>query len=427
MDNIDPGDSLRRGEIYRSRRGATSGDMVAESPSGYPWAMALRTPDARTPAHDVIVVGCGIVGASCAWHLAAAGLRVLVLEREAGPALGSTGRSAAGVRVQFTSEANILLSLHSLPVWREFQDRHETDVGYRPIGYLLLVPEDDWDTHLQSVALQRSLGAPVEVLEPREALRYLPLSTAGLGGATFGPWDGVIDPHLATSAWVEMAREAGASFRFRSAVEGIERRSDLWVLQGDGFRHQAPMVVNATGAWAGQVGGLAGLKVPVVPKRVQIFLSAPIPDPRTYPLTIDTGSGVYLRSEGDRILFGLDDLDEPPGFSEGIDPGWLEHVLLTGVQRFPWWEELGVDRGGSWWGYYEVTPDHSPLIGPHPDHPTWIDACGFSGHGVMHAPATGLAVSELVTRGEARTVSVDAFSHRRFTGDPPRAAERNVF
>lgn len=401
--------------------------MVAAADSDYRCAMNPGTPAPRPPAHDVIVVGCGIVGASCAWHLAEAGLRVMVLEREPGPAMGSTGKSAAGVRVQFTSEANVLLSLHSLPVWREFRDRHGVDVGYRPIGYLLLVPDRDWDRHLESVALQRSLGAPVEVLAPQEAVRYVPLSTAGLGGATFGPWDGVIDPHLATAAWVQMAREAGASFRFRSEVRGIQRQSDLWIAEGDGFRHEAPFLVNAAGAWAGGLGALAGLEVPVAPKRVQIFLSAPIPDPRTYPLTIDTGSGVYLRSEGDRILFGLDDHDQATGFSEGLDPEWLEHVLLTGVERFPWWEELGVDPRGSWWGYYEVTPDHSPLIGAHPDNPSWIDACGFSGHGVMHAPATGLAVSELVSQGEARSLSVDAFSHRRFAGTPRVAAEKNVF
>lgn len=389
--------------------------------------MSLPTPPAPSSAYDVIVVGCGIVGASCAWHLARAGQRVLVLEREPGPAMGSTGRSAAGVRVQFTTEANVRLSMHSLPVWREFRDRHGVDVGYRPIGYLLLVPEARWETHLESVALQRRLGAPVEILEPRDALRFVPFATEGLGGATRGPWDGIIDPHLATGAWVEMAREAGVEFRFRSDVRGIDRRGDAWWAEGDGFRCGAPLLVNAAGAWAGRVGELAGLQVPVVPKRVQIFLSAPVRDRRTYPLTIDTGSGVYLRSEGDRVLFGLDDDGQPPGFSEGMSWEWLEHVLVTGARRFPWWEDLGVDRRGSWWGYYEVTPDHSPVIGFHPGASGWIDACGFSGHGVMHAPATGTAVAELATLGASRTVPLEAFSHRRFADVSRGDSEQNVF
>lgn len=389
--------------------------------------MPPTSPNLGTGSHDVIVVGCGIVGASCAWHLAGKGLRVLVLEAEPAPAMGSTGKSAAGVRVQFTSEANIRLSMYSLPVYREFRERFGVDVGYRDIGYLLLVPAERWETHLASVALQRSLGAPVDILAPEEAQRFLPFSTHGLAGATRGPWDGVIDPHRATLAWVSMGRELGVEYRFRSPVRDIRATASGWRVSGEGLRMVAPVLVNAAGAWAGQVASLAGLRVPVVPKRVQIFLSAPLSDPRTYPLTIDTGSGVYLRSEGNRILFGLDDLQQPPGFVEGMDWDWMEHVLRTGVERFPWWEELGVDRKGSWWGYYEMTPDHSPVIGAHPGAPGWVDACGFSGHGVMHAPATGLAVSEIVAHGAARTVPVEAFGHRRFTAGGAPAGEENVF
>ena len=162
---------------------------------------------------DVVVVGAGITGASAAWHLASRGLSVVVLERDVAPAMGSTGKSAAGVRVQFTTEANIRLSMYSLPVYREFKERHGHDVGYRAIGYLLLVPHDKWERHLESVALQRRLGAPVEVLDPIEAQRYVDFETEGLAGATYGPWDGVIDPHMATHAWVSMGKDLGVDYR----------------------------------------------------------------------------------------------------------------------------------------------------------------------------------------------------------------------
>lgn len=399
---------------------------------------------ARNP--DVVVVGAGIVGASCAYHLAARGLRVTVLERESAPALGSTGKSAAGVRVQFTTRANIALSMHSLPVYREFHRRHGLDIGYRDIGYLLLAPADRWEQHLESVALQRSMGAPVEVLDPQDARRFVPIATDGLGGATYGPWDGVIDPHMATHAWVALGKSAGVEYRFDSTVAGIrpEPGGTGWQLDttrtDSGARSRSPTethscgwIVNAAGAWSGLVGRMAGLDVPVRPKRIQIFLSAPVADERVYPLTVDLGTGVYLRSEGDRILFGLDshendagehdagendshknDAGDNGGFTEGIDWGWLEHVLVTGVERYPWWEDLGVDRKGSWWGYYEVTPDNSPVIGVNPGTDRWIDACGFSGHGIMHAPATGLAVSELAADGQSRALDISAFSHARF-------------
>ena len=365
------------------------------------------------------------MGASIAWHLAERGLKVTVMEREAAPAMGSTGKSAAGVRVQFTTEANIRLSMYSLPFYRSFKERWGHDVEYSDIGYLLVVPHERWEQHLESVELQRSLGAPVEVFSPEDAQRFVPFSTQGVAGATYGPWDGVIDPHMATHAWVSMGRASGVDFRFGSEVTSVEKTSEKWRVGADGSTYEAPFLVNAAGAWSGALGELAGLDVPVGPKRIQIFLSAPIADERTYPLTIDTATGVYVRSEGNRVLFGLDNLKQDFGFTEGIDPEWLETVLLTGVDRFPWWEDLGVDMKGSWWGYYGVSPDNSPIIGPHPGAEDWIDACGFSGHGIMHAPVTGLAVSEMIVDGRSHTVDVSLFGHDRFGNDVP--VETNVF
>lgn len=374
---------------------------------------------------DVVVIGAGINGASCAFHLAERGASVVVLDRESAPAMGSTGKSAAGVRVQFTTEANVRLSLYSLPVYRTFAENFGHDIGYRDIGYLLLVPEERWASHERSVELQKRLGAPVEVLSPDDAQRHVPFSTDGLAAATYGPWDGVIDPHMACLAWVAMAKEHGAVFRTGEEVSSIRRDGDGWTVTTDRGQVGAAALVNAAGAWSGDVGRLAGLDVPVGPKRIQIFLSAPVRDERTYPLTIDLATGVYLRSEGDRVLFGLDNLDQPFGYTEGVDPEWLEHVLLTGVGRFPWWEEMGIDMAGSWWGYYGVSPDNSPIIGRHPGADDWIDACGFSGHGIMHAPATGIAVAETILDGAPTTVDVTHFRHDRFGSDVP--VEANIF
>lgn len=374
---------------------------------------------------DVVVIGAGINGASCAWHLAERGLGVTVLDQAAGPAMGSTGKSAAGVRVQFTTAANIRLSLYSLPVYRTFRERFGRDIGYRDIGYLLLVPEERWPAHMESVRLQHDLGAPVEILDADDVQRYIPVSKEGLAGATYGPWDGVIDPHMACLAWVEMAKECGASFRMNAPVTALRSEAGGWTVESRTERFSCQWVVNAAGAWSGGIGRLAGLDVPVGPKRIQIFLSGPIADQRTYPLTIDLSTGVYVRSELDRVLFGLDNLDQAFGFTEGIDQAWLEHVLLTGVARYPWWGEMGIDLAGSWWGYYGVSPDNSPIIGPHPEAEGWIDACGFSGHGIMHAPATGVAVAEMIVDGQTTTVDVDHFRHSRFGEDVP--VETNIF
>jgi sarcosine oxidase subunit beta len=378
-----------------------------------------------TNTSDVVVIGAGINGASCAWHLASRGLKVTVLERDAAPAMGSTGKSAAGVRVQFTTAANIKLSMYSLPVYREFAERHGREIGYKDIGYLLLVPEARWADHMSSVALQKSLGAPVEVLDPVEAQRHIPFATEGLAGATYGPWDGVIDPHMVTHAWVAMGKELGVSYVMNSPVTAIARRGNVWEVTSGVERFECAHIVNASGAWSGEIGRLAGLDVPVGPKRIQIFLSAPIDDTRTYPLTIDLATGVYVRGEGDRVLFGRDNLDQDFGFTEGVEDEWLEHVLLTGVDRFPWWAEMGIDLRRSWWGYYGVSPDNSPIIGLNPEAEGWVDACGFSGHGIMHAPATGIAVAELIADGATTTVDVAHFRHTRF--DEGGMVETNIF
>jgi len=222
-----------------------------------------------------------------------------------------------------------------------------------------------------------------------------------------------------------MAKELGVSFRMNTRVKGLRPEGEGWLVEAGDDRFSCKWIVNAAGAWSGTIGALAGLSVPVGPKRIQIFLSSPITDKRTYPLTIDLSTGVYVRSELDRVIFGLDNLSQEFGFTEGVDQDWLEHVLLTGVDRYSWWEDMGVDLSGSWWGYYGVSPDNSPIIGPHPDTRGWIDACGFSGHGIMHAPAAGVAVAEMIADGDTTTVDVDHFRHTRFAQKLP--VEANIF
>ena len=340
---------------------------------------------------------------------------MVVVEKEVAPALCSSGRSAAGVRVQFTTESNIRLSQLSIQTYREFATRHGHEVGYKPIGYLLLVPHARWSSHLEAVDLQRRVGVPVEVVDPEQAQRWVTFDSSGLEGATFGPVDGVVDPHLATHAFVSLARDAGATFRLATPALEITQRKGGWHVETTAAPVTATHVVNAAGAWSGEVAARAGLSLPVVPVRRHVYISAPVEDPRTYPLTIDLETGFWLRSEGERVLFGLSNENQPPGFVEGMDEGWLEETLLTGVQRFPWFEELGIDVESSWWGYYEVSPDHKP------DHRSSSPARNAGSTrpaspatGSVTPPATGLLVAEMITDGAAHSVDISPYGHARF-------------
>jgi sarcosine oxidase subunit beta len=378
---------------------------------------------------DVVITGAGIIGASCAYHLAQRGARVTMLEMQSAPAMGSTGKSAAGVRVQFTEEVNIRLSWESIQTYRAFPERFGDDVGYRPIGYLLLVPPDQWADHLQSVALQQHLGAPVTVLSPEEAQHLVPFATAGLVGTTHGPADGIVDPHSATLAFLRLARERGAAVHLNAPVTSIRREGAAWQVETPQGTFQAAYLLNASGAWAGAVARLAGLDVPVQPVRRLIYVTAPLPMPHAYPLTIDFLSGFYLRSEGQRVLFGRSNPDEPPGFREGMDWDWFEQTLAVGMDRFPWLADTQLDAQACWWGFYEVTPDDNPILGRMPGADTWVNAAGFSGHGVQQAPAVGRVIAEEIVDGRAHSIDIDPLRIQRFAGGLPAwlPRERNIF
>lgn len=376
---------------------------------------------------DVLVIGAGIMGASCALRLSERGLHVAVLEAQSAPAMGSTGRSAAGVRIQYTEEVNIRISWQSIQEYQHFQELYGEDAGYRPIGYLFLVPPEQWSEHLESVALQQRLGAPVHVLSPEAAQDMIAFDASGIAGVTHGPVDGIVDPHSVTFTYLRLAKERGASVYTDTPLISAKRADNSWQAETPKGSFEAPYLVNAAGAWAGEVARRAGLaaQVPVQPVRRIVYMTAPTPWQHVYPLTIDLTSGFYLRSEGQRILFGKSNPDEPPGFTEGVDWDWLEPTVSVGIERFPWLEEARLDSQACWWGYYEVTPDHNPILGRLPGVENWINVTGFSGHGVQQAPAIGQLIAEEVVLGRAQSINIDPLRITRFATNQ-QSRERNI-
>lgn len=364
---------------------------------------------------DVVVIGAGIIGASSAYHLSEAGHRVTVLEARRGYAEGSSGRSFASVRSQWADDLSIDLSWNSIRTYQRFEQQHGIDVGYRPTGYLLLWAEDVWARQLEAVALQRKHGVPVEVLDAAGAQRFVAFETEGIAGATYGPQDGRIDPHLATGAYLGLARARGASVHLSSTVTAIETGADdTWVVRTPTRTVRAQHVVNAAGGWSSETAALAGISAPVVHSKRNVYASAAGAVDRVIPMTCDMATGVYLRSDGDRLLFGLSNPHQSDGYDTEVDWAWLEDLLGIASRRFPWFADLPLDSRACWAGTYENTPDAKPLIGPEPSAPGWIHACGFSGHGVMQAPEVGRLVAEQVTNGAITSLDVSSMGPQRF-------------
>ena len=320
--------------------------------------------------------------------------------------MGSTGRSNACVRAQWRDETNIALSWESIQHYRAFDTTYGHSTGYRPIGYLLLHGDEQWELQLAAVELQRRMGVPVELMSIERAQAKIPFTSDGVAGATWCPTDGRIDPHIATNTFLSRARDDGARVILSSPVHTIEQPGGRWLLSSPRARVAADVVVNAAGGWSGSVAALAGLQVPVVHSRRMLFATA-AGQREDLPMTIDATSGFFIRSEGTRLIMGFGGEHERPGFNDVLDWSWLDRVMAAGEQRFPWILDLPMDQRASWAGTYDLSSDHLPFIGRMPGSDTWVNACGFSGHGVMQAPAVGRAVAEEILDGRAHTIDID--------------------
>jgi sarcosine oxidase subunit beta len=378
-----------------------------------------RSPAMSEASARVVVIGAGIVGASIAYHLAARGCTdVLLLEQAETEVSGSSARSAAGVRHQFSSEVNVRLSLYSIERLKHFTEEVGGHAELHQVGYLFLIDNPEtWEAYQQSAAMQRRLGVRVELLAPEDVPRLVPhTDISDLVGATFGPDDGYCDPHGVAMGYLNRARELGVRLRRNTAATGFRIEGGRVIaVQTSAGSVACEVVVNAAGPWAGEVAALAGLGVPVQPYRRNIYVTEPFPLlPAGIPMTVDVGSGFYMRKEQENVLFGMSNPAEPPSHNTMVDWDWLDTVLEAGLRRFPILERAGLAEKLCWAGSYEITPDHMPILGRHPEITNYVDASGFSGHGVMHAPATGLLIAEEILDGRAHTINIDDLRITRF-------------
>jgi sarcosine oxidase subunit beta len=370
---------------------------------------------------DIVLIGGGIVGSSIAYHLVAAGCKnVLVMERETAQGKGSTGKSMGGVRAQFSTPVNIQMSLYSIPFYASFEERLGYPCDYRPQGYLFCATSEKHLAFLRgNYEKQVALGLKnVRLISGDEIRGMFPqLRGDDIIGGSFCSTDGFVDPYSAMIGLMTWACDRGATLWKNASVSGITRKNN-----GKGFEVattregvSAGVVVNCAGAWAGPIAAMVGIDLPVEPLRRMLVPTEPFEQfPHSAPMIVDMSTGFHFRPEGRGFLLAWNDPEETPGYKTDFEASFIEKVLTHAADCVPVFENVAVNPKRAWAGLYEMTPDHHPILGESREVPDFFFANGFSGHGVMHAPATGKILSDLILTGETDLIDASLLNLSRF-------------
>jgi len=379
-------------------------------------------------AYDVVIVGGGVIGSSIAYHLTTAGAgRVVVVDRGIAPGGGSTGRATGGFRVQFGDAPEVRLSLRSRAALERFLDDTGVDPGFEPRGYLFVARSEAVMGSLRdALAAQRAAGCrDAEEIPPSRIADLNPaFETGGAVGATFCPRDGFIRPMEILRGYRAAAARLGTRFLDGTACLGFAREGDrITAVRTPDGSIPAGVVVNAAGAWAGEVARMAGVELPVTPLRRQVAATVRTDAlPTSMPMTIVADDGFHTRVRDGRVLLLQPDhaaVADP--FDTSVDPAWLDAIAARAVREIPALRAAPVDRAASWAGLYEMSPDGRLIFG----HATGVEnlllANGSSGHGVMHSPAIGEMTADLLLGGTVELIDATPFRPGRFE-DPAAAS-----
>jgi sarcosine oxidase subunit beta len=364
---------------------------------------------------SVIIVGAGVIGASIAYHLASRGVRdVVVLDRGEELGAGSTPLATGGFRAQFATPADIALSLLSREKLRRFEDEIGVDSGYRPYGYLFIARSEQAMAQLRLAnELQHSCGlAEARVIDADDVRRINPaVEDDAIVGGTFCATDGFIRAMKILGGYVAASQRVGVRFEFGVTVRGMRTEGDRIVaLETSRGDMHADVFINAAGAWAGTFG----IDVPVAPLRRQVAATIEtdiLSD--TMPMTVWADDGFHFRVRDRRVLLLWPD-SPPSSFDTSFDAdSWLPRVLAFTNARVPILRNVPIDPAACWAGLYEMSPDHHAILGRAPALANLYLANGCSGHGVMHAPAIGHVIAELIIDGRT-SIDIDSLRPSRF-------------
>ncbi len=383
---------------------------------------------------DTLIIGGGVVGMATAYFLKtlAPAMEIVVIEREPGYQHGSTLRASGGCRVQFSCPENIRMSLFGIEFIHRFPQlmatpTHEAPIDWVEGGYLFVVPAEHAGLLEANHAIQRQHGCEADLLDPAALAACFPsMRVDDLGAGVHTPRDGWCDPyqmlHGLRRKVIDLGGRVVADEVVALDVSGNAVRSTML---RSGARVAAASFVNAAGAWSAQVGAMAGMPLPISPlRRFEHYFTCGNPVERL-PYVKDV-QRMAFRSEGVGFSGGVVDSSEPRGFNFEVDHHYFERVVWPAVaHRFPAFEAAKCHR--TWSGLYEQCElDGNPIIGNWPGTLDNFHVCaGFSGHGMMHAPAAGRAIAERIIHGEDRSIDLSRFGYERVVANRP-CPERGI-
>ena len=363
---------------------------------------------------DVVVIGGGIQGLSCAYHLAAKGVKNVSLVELEFLGSGSSGRSAAMLVHAMWSPQTILLSRLSAQEYFAFEEIVGEQFEYKPIGHMNVATAQAEHALREEVEMQRGMEVPIETLGPDEIKKAVPalnVEDLVLGAVCWK--DGVIDPHAVMQAYARAARKFGAEINEMVRATGIVTENGRIVaVETTEGKIATPLVVNAAGARAKEVAAWAGLDMPLKNYKRHIFITDEFPAiPQNTPFVMDTEVEWYFRKEGENVLMGMG-REESTTFEPQFEPEFQEPVIERAALRAPILLEARIVNG--WAGLRALTPDDLPYLGYAPGVQGFVNCCGWGGHGVMHAPAGGMLTAEVIVDGKATSLDITPFRFDRF-------------
>ncbi|WBW95557.1 NAD(P)/FAD-dependent oxidoreductase [Oceanirhabdus sp. W0125-5] len=365
---------------------------------------------------EVVIIGGGIIGCAIAYNLAKKGVKNIAVIEKNYLASGATGRCGAGVRQQWGTIMNCTLAKESIKFFETAKEelQYHRDIEFKQGGYLIVASTTKEDEQFKkNVKLQKSLGIPVEYITPLEAKKIVPyLNTEKIISATYCSKDGHLNPFLATDAFAVAAKRLGVNFYTDTEVIEIKTKSkkiqSVITTKGEIFTE---VVVNAAGGYSKEIANMVGVELPVFSERHQILVTEPV-EPILKPMVMSFSLNIYCQqTPHGSFIMGRGDSNEPKDLRTTSSWQFLDEMSKTVTELLPPLGKLRVIR--QWAGLYNITPDKQPILGPIKEIEGFYQAIGYSGHGFMLAPITGILLAEQIL-GEKTSIDVSMLDKDRF-------------